>query len=524
MRQQSVTGWIVIAMIAFALSLGAAPLYAEIWPGTSWETATPESVGLSSQALQYAQNFATSTGTATGGSGCVIKNGKLVWSWGNTTQTYDITSATKSIGSTALGVAIGSGLVSLYSSAQIYLPSLGTPPSSNAGDHPDWLSQVSLYTLVSHTAGFTRSGDYTPITFQPGSMWHYSDSGYNWMADVLTVAFGGDLLTVMTNDVFNRIGVPSGQLTWRSNAFRSDTIEDPGDPGVYYKRRELAGGISASADALARFGYLWLHNGAWNGQQIIPASYVAQARLPLLIDSGALPVDPAQADAEQFGSEAPLHCGLGWWNNFDGVMSKVPTDAYWAWGENDTLIIVIPSMDLVAVRTGNSSERWDPSGTSNYISVIEPFFELLLGQSTPPPPINLQIPGDANGDGKVDIADMQILADNWGKQDATWTDGDFNGDGVVDLADMQILGDYWGSDLTTLDLPGLLPGDANYDGQVNLADLQILSDNWLAEDATWLMGDFSGDGVVNLPDLQILVEHWSDSTAPDLSAVGLPSP
>ncbi|MCC6683394.1 MAG: serine hydrolase [Phycisphaeraceae bacterium] len=522
MRLKYLTGWIVIALMVFVVSYATTPLHAQTWPGAAWETATPESVGLSSQALQYAQTFATTEGSSTGGSGYVIKNGKLVWSWGSATQTYDITSVTKSFGSTALGLAIGQGLVSLYVPAQIYLPSVGTPPATNLSEHADWLSLLSLYDLVSHTAGFTKPGDFTPIVFQPGNMWYYSDSGFNWLADVLTVSFGADLLSEMTSEVFVRIGVQSGQLTWRGNLFRTSQIEDPGAPGVFYTRRELAGGISASVDALARLGYLWLHDGQWNGQQIIPASYVAQARLPLLIDSGALPVDPSQPGAALYGGEAPLHIGLGWWNNFDGVMSQVPTDAYWGWGENDNLLIVIPSMDLVVVRTGISGQRWDPSGTQDYISVIEPFFNLLLG-NTQPPPTPEGLPGDANNDGLVDVADLQILVDNWLSQDATWTDGDFNGDGVVDLADLQLLGDFWGIGLLG-DLPGLLPGDANIDGLVNLSDLQILSDNWLTEDATWLMGEFSGNGVVDLADLQILTENWTDQTPPDLSVLDLKQP
>jgi hypothetical protein len=52
--------------------------------------------------------------------------------------------------------------------------------------------------------------------------------------------------------------------------------------------------------------------------------------------------------------------------------------------------------------------------------------------------------GDANLDGVVELADLQILSDNWGNTDAYWSEGDLNGDGIVELADLQILSDYWG--------------------------------------------------------------------------------
>ncbi|OPX25203.1 MAG: hypothetical protein B1H04_00490 [Planctomycetales bacterium 4484_123] len=53
--------------------------------------------------------------------------------------------------------------------------------------------------------------------------------------------------------------------------------------------------------------------------------------------------------------------------------------------------------------------------------------------------------GDANCDGKVGIADLGALADNYGKTSgATWRDGDFNRDGKVGIADLGALADNYG--------------------------------------------------------------------------------
>ncbi len=52
--------------------------------------------------------------------------------------------------------------------------------------------------------------------------------------------------------------------------------------------------------------------------------------------------------------------------------------------------------------------------------------------------------GDSNLDGVVNLADLQILGDNWQSSAAGWATADFTGDGVVNLADLQILGDNWG--------------------------------------------------------------------------------
>lgn len=55
------------------------------------------------------------------------------------------------------------------------------------------------------------------------------------------------------------------------------------------------------------------------------------------------------------------------------------------------------------------------------------------------------LPGDANLDMSVDLADFNLLAANFGITDtANWVDGDFNGDGDITLDDFDILGANFG--------------------------------------------------------------------------------
>jgi hypothetical protein len=56
-----------------------------------------------------------------------------------------------------------------------------------------------------------------------------------------------------------------------------------------------------------------------------------------------------------------------------------------------------------------------------------------------------RIPGDANGDNKVDVGDLGILAANYGGTNKTWSEGDFNNDGNVDVGDLGILAANYGT-------------------------------------------------------------------------------
>jgi hypothetical protein len=53
------------------------------------------------------------------------------------------------------------------------------------------------------------------------------------------------------------------------------------------------------------------------------------------------------------------------------------------------------------------------------------------------------VPGDANGDGTVDIGDLGILAAHYGQNGKIWGQGDFNGDSMVDVGDLGILAAHY---------------------------------------------------------------------------------
>jgi CubicO group peptidase (beta-lactamase class C family) len=374
------------------------------WPGPEWQRLTPAELGMDETKLLQARDYAL-TG---GGSGYITRHGKLALAWGNPRQRYDLKSTTKSFGSVALGLAIKDGKLRLADKARRHHPTLGVPPESNV--RTGWLDELTILYLASQTAGFEKPGGYTKLLFQPGTQWDYSDAGPNWLAECITLAYRRDLDEWMFARVFGQIGIRRDDLTCRQNAYRPATIEG-------LARREFGAGIHANVDAMARLGYLMLREGQWRGQEILTREY---ARLAPRTPAGheRLPV----LHRETYG-QAASHYGLLWWNNDDGTLSDVPRDAFWSWGLYDSLIVVMPSLDIVVARAGQSWKR-PPSG--DHYAVLKPFLQPIATAVTdapktrdrapyPPSPVIKQI----NWAPKESILRLAKGSDNW---PLTWAD------------------------------------------------------------------------------------------------------
>ncbi len=330
------------------------------YPDRAWPERAAADVGLDPARLVQARDYAL-TG---GGSGLIVRSGYVVMVWGDQDHCYDLKSSTKSFGATALGLAIGDGKIALDDPARTHHPTLGVPPEENTDT--GWLDDITIRHLATQTAGFDKPGGFSPLLFPPGTRWHYSDCGPNWLAECVTLAYRRDVADLMFERVFTPLGITHDDLTWRKNAYRPATIE--GIP-----RREFGSGISANVDAMARIGYLYLRSGRWRDRQILAPEFtdIARTTLPEVV---GLPVDLP----DEYG-DASNHYGLLWWNNADGTLPGVPRDAFWSWGLYDSLIVVIPSLDLVAARAGQS---WKRSKGADHYDVLKPFLGPIAASVT----------------------------------------------------------------------------------------------------------------------------------------------
>jgi len=82
----------------------------------------------------------------------------------------------------------------------------------------------------------------------------------------------------------------------------------------------------------AKFGLLYLHKGNWNGNQIFNESWATYT------------ATPTKESKNEYGSQ--------FWTNTDGYLPDAPRDMYYADGYHGQRIFIIPSMELVIVRTG----------------------------------------------------------------------------------------------------------------------------------------------------------------------------
>ncbi len=358
------------------------------WPNEEWETASPADVGMDPRLIESARDYAL-TGS---GSGYITRHGKLILTWGDTRRKYDLKSTSKSIGITALGLAIADGKFALHDRVVDHHPAFGIPPKENA--QTGWLNKITVFHLATQTAGFAKRGGYEPLLFEPGTRWHYSDGGPNWLAECVTLAYGRDISDLMFERIFTPIGVTADDLHWRNNSYRPHKIS-----GVM--RREFGSGVHANVDAMARLGYLYLRDGLWKGRQLLPSDFIDKARstFPEVI---GLPEEPVRNAATRQGrssshGNASDHYGLLWWNNADGSLAGVPHDAYWSWGLHDSLIIVIPSLDIVVSRAGKSWSR-EPGG--EHYDVLKPFLQPIV----------------AAVQGRKEIADGEISIDRPAEQ------------------------------------------------------------------------------------------------------------
>jgi CubicO group peptidase (beta-lactamase class C family) len=117
------------------------------------------------------------------------------------------------------------------------------------------------------------------------------------------------------------------------------------------------GGGSYTARAVARVGRLMMREGDWDGRRLISAQAVRQVTR----DAGT-----------------PGNCGIGWWNNNAGGFSELPKDAFWGEGAGHQVVLVIPSLNLIAVRNGSTLDTTIDHDEAPRVHLFRPLVEAVM--------------------------------------------------------------------------------------------------------------------------------------------------
>jgi len=166
---------------------------------------------------------------------------------------------------------------------------------------------------------------------KPDSVWSYSSGSGNIIEKYLRTAFKSheEYLAYPRKAIFNKTGMRS--VVWEVDA--SGTFV--GSSYLYATMRDYA-----------RFGLLYLHNGNWLGEQIFPEGWINYTTSPAKGSGGAY--------------------GALFWLNKNGEFPGLPEDLYYCDGYEGQRIFILPSKEMIIVRTGCS-----PRGTIDWQSFLK---------------------------------------------------------------------------------------------------------------------------------------------------------
>jgi CubicO group peptidase (beta-lactamase class C family) len=266
-----------------------------------------------------------------------LRHGKVIaegwWSPYGPGLKHSLYSTSKSFTSTAIGFAVSEGVISLDDKVVSFFPA----------DLPDTVSpsleRLRIRDVLSMTTGqdpdptgvVTRDSNWvaaflaTPIVHEPGSRFLYNTLGTYMLSAIVTAVTGEKLTDYLTPRLFVPLGIT--EVDWEV------------DP----QGRNTGGwGLRIRTEDMAKFGQLYLQRGAWDGEQILPASWVEAATTASILQAPDVP-DSARAASD-------------WLQGYGYQFWRCRHDAFRADGAFGQFIVVMPDQDAVVVITSESRD------------------------------------------------------------------------------------------------------------------------------------------------------------------------
>jgi len=314
--------------------------------GDGWKLSTPEEQGLDPMLVAKLYHNAVELETLYGL--LVVKNGYLIaegyFNEGSVGQKYYMASATKSFTSALVGIALNQGCLSSLDQKMIdFFPEFADKLNDSRKEQitiRDLLQMRSGYAWEERTspymdALFSSRGFWLPfivefpLTSDPGTEFGYSNLTSHLLGIIVARACDTDIKSYAQGNLFSPIDAEVGDWMQDANSY-------------YYGSH----GISLTARDRAKFGFLFLNDGEYEGNQIISTDWVRESlqRYSDNIDiSGWIP-----GITSRYGYFRDLGYGYQWW------AAKAGDHQFnYASGHGGNLIILLDKLDMVIVTTAD---------------------------------------------------------------------------------------------------------------------------------------------------------------------------
>jgi CubicO group peptidase (beta-lactamase class C family) len=303
---------------------------------------TPEQQGVSSKAIaDYLE--AADKQVNTMHSFMLLRHGHVIaeawWKPEAADKQHTLWSLSKSFNSTAVGLAIAEGKLSLDD------PVLKFFPNDAPADPSENLKAMTVRDLLTMTCGHETEPKAVggapsvktflahPVPHKPGTHFQYNTMGSYVLSAIVSKVTGQTELEYLKPRLFEPLGIENPQ--W-------DASPEGYSLGGY--------GLKLCTEDIAKFGQLYLQKGKWNGKQLIPGKWVQQAT------SKQVPND--QESHAKMGSDWTQGYGFQFW--------RCTHNAFRGDGANGQFCVVIPDKDAViaiTAMTGNMQAElnvvWD---------------------------------------------------------------------------------------------------------------------------------------------------------------------